>query len=206
MDKRVFVIVIDGFGCGALPDAEEYGDSGANTVANVARVVGGIDVPALQRLGLGNIVEIQGCPPAKRAEANFGKMAEHASAKDTMTGYWEMLGLRVEETPRTFHDGFPAELIAKFEDRCGRKVTGNKAASGTEIIEELGPRQLETGELIADYSEEARGHSCLILGSGPDGRPIHVVCSPKEDFLAIITAYVPGAAEWEDDSKTRRRS
>ena len=155
MDNRVFVIVIDGFGCGALPDAAQYGDRGANTVANVARAVGGIRVPALERLGLGNIVGIKGCPPADQPEACFGKMAEQSPAKDTMTGYWEMMGLRVERTPRTFHEGFPPELIAKFEDRCGRKVIGNKAASGTEIIEELGPRQLESGELIVYTSVDS---------------------------------------------------
>jgi phosphopentomutase len=155
LDKRVFVIVIDGFGCGALPDAEEYGDSGANTVANVARAVGGINLSALHRLGLGNIVKITGCPPAEQPEACFGRMAEQAPAKDTMTGYWEMMGLRVEITPRTFHDGFPPELIATFEARCGRKAIGNKAASGTEIIEELGPRQLETGELIVYTSVDS---------------------------------------------------
>ncbi len=148
MDERVFVIVIDGFGCGALPDAHEYGDTGANTVANVAEAVGGITIPVLQRLGLGNIVPIRGCPPVAQPEACFGKMAEQAPAKDTMTGYWEMIGLRVEETPRTFPDGFPPDLIEQFQERCGRKVIGNKAASGTDIIEQLGPRQLSTGELI----------------------------------------------------------
>ncbi|MCK5558809.1 MAG: phosphopentomutase [Candidatus Hydrogenedentes bacterium] len=153
--KRVFLIVIDGFGCGALPDAEEYGDAGANTVVNVAEAVGGIKVPTLQTLGLGNIVEIRGCPPAKQPEASFGKMAERASAKGTMTGYWEMMGLRVTRPPRTFHAGFPRELIAEFERRCGRKVIGNKPASGTEIIEELGSRQLETGELIVYTSADS---------------------------------------------------
>jgi phosphopentomutase len=114
MNKRVFLIVIDGFGCGALPDAETYGDTGANTVANVARAVGGISVPCLQRQGLGNIIEIEGCPPARVAEACFGKMAEQALAKDTMTGYWEMLGLCVNKPPRTFNRGFPPELIVEF--------------------------------------------------------------------------------------------
>lgn len=155
MYKRVFVIVIDGFGCGALPDAAEYGDSGTNTIANVSRAVGGIDLPAFQKLGLGNIVEIKGCPPAEKPEACFGKMAEQAPAKDTMTGYWEMMGLRVERTPRTFHEGFPPELISAFEERCLRKVIGNKAASGTEIIEELGSRQLQTGELIVYTSVDS---------------------------------------------------
>jgi phosphopentomutase len=153
--KRVFLIVIDGFGCGALPDADEYGDAGANTVAHVAEAVGGISVPTLQSLGLGNIVEIRGCPPAKHPEASFGKMAEQAPAKGTMTGYWEMMGLRVTVPPRTFHGGFPQELIAEFERRCGKTVIGNKAASGTEIIEEMGARQLETGELIVYTSADS---------------------------------------------------
>jgi len=154
-NKRVFLIVIDGFGCGALPDADEYGDAGANTVANVAEAVGGISVPTLQSLGLGNIVEIRGCPPAKHPEASFGKMAEQAPAKDTMTGYWEMMGLRVTIPPQTFHGGFPPQLIAEFEKRCGKKAIGNKPASGTEIIEELGSRQLETGELIVYTSADS---------------------------------------------------
>lgn len=166
MDKRVFVIVIDGFGCGALPDAHKYGDTGANTVANVAESVGGITIPTLQKLGLGNIVAIRGCPPAGQPEACFGKMAEQAPAKDTMTGYWEMMGLRVEKTPRTFPGGFPAELIEEFQERCGRKVIGNKAASGTEIIEELGARQLRTGELIvyasADSVFQVAAHTAVI--------------------------------------------
>jgi phosphopentomutase len=155
LDERVFVIVIDGFGCGALPDAHEYGDSGANTVANVAEAVGGITIPGLQHLGLGNIVPIRGCPAAEQPRACFGKMAEQAPAKDTMTGYWEMMGLRVEKTPRTFPDGFPPDLIEEFQNRCGRTVIGNKAASGTDIIEELGPRQLRTGELIVYTSVDS---------------------------------------------------
>jgi phosphopentomutase len=154
-NKRVFLIVIDGFGCSALPDADQYGDAGANTVANLAATVGGINVPTLQNLGLGNIIEITGCPPAKPPQASFGKMAEQAPAKDTMTGYWEMMGLHVTRPPQTFHDGFPPELIAEFERRCGRKVIGNKPASGTEIIEELGSRQLETGELIVYTSVDS---------------------------------------------------
>lgn len=154
--KRVFLIVMDSVGCGALPDAELFGDAGTNTIAHLAERAGGISLPVLGSFGYGNLTSISGVPPVGHPRANVTKMMELSNGKDTMTGHWEMMGLRTEKPFRTFTDtGFPAELIAELERRTGRKVIGNKAASGTEILAELGPRQMKTGELIVYTSADS---------------------------------------------------
>jgi len=153
--KRVFLIVLDSCGCGALEDAAQYGDAGANTLAGVARAVGGLRLPAFERLGLGNIVEILGVPPSGSPGAAYGKMREASKGKDTTTGHWEIAGLWLDRPFPVFTNGFPEEILEPFRKATGRGVLGNKAASGTEIIEELGPRHLETGDLIVYTSADS---------------------------------------------------
>ena len=144
-DSRVIVLVLDGVGCGELPDAAEYGDQGSNTLANLAKAVGGLILPNLARLGLGNIIPILGIPPEKKPQACFGKMAEQSAGKDSTTGHWEIAGLVTHEPFPLFPQGFPPEFIRSLERAIGRKTIGNEAASGTEIIKELGEEHLKTG-------------------------------------------------------------
>jgi phosphopentomutase len=136
---------LDGVGCGELPDAAEYGDRGSNTLANLAKAVGGLSLTNLAALGLGNIVPIQGVPPQKKPQACFGKMAEMSAGKDSTTGHWEIAGLVTSDPFPLFPHGFPPELIQSLEQAIGRKTIGNRAASGTEIIKELGEEHLKTG-------------------------------------------------------------
>lgn len=152
---RAILIVLDGVGCGALPDAGLYGDEGANSLANTAASFEGFGLPNMERMGLGNIIPIPGVPATGKPEACYGKMAERSPGKDTMTGHWEMTGVVLSEPFPVFPNGFDEQLIRRFEKAVGRKVIGNKPASGTEIIEELGPRQLETGELIVYTSADS---------------------------------------------------
>ncbi|NPV72365.1 MAG: phosphopentomutase [Pelotomaculum sp.] len=153
--KRVNLFVLDSVGAGELPDADKYGDRGCNTLGNTARAVGGLRLPNLARLGLGNIIEIEGVPPAESPEASYGRMAERSAGKDTTTGHWELAGLILERPFPVYPDGFPPELIKSFEERIGRPVLGNKAASGTAIIEELGARHMETGYPIVYTSADS---------------------------------------------------
>ncbi|MFI5290820.1 MAG: phosphopentomutase [Polyangia bacterium] len=152
---RVILIVLDSCGCGAAPDAAQYGDAGADTLGNLSRRVGGISLPNLERLGLGHLTEIAGVAPVEHATGAFGKLRETSNGKDTTTGHWEMTGLQVDKGFPTFPHGFPSELMARFEKAIGRGTLGNKPASGTEIIEELGPEHLETGKVIVYTSADS---------------------------------------------------
>ncbi|MBM3315748.1 phosphopentomutase, partial [candidate division WOR-3 bacterium] len=143
--SRVVIILLDGVGCGELPDAERFGDSGSNTLANLAQAVSGLSLPNLARLGLGNILEIRGVPPAPNPQACFGKMAEASCGKDSTTGHWEVAGLVARRPFPLFPHGFPADCIAQFEQAIGRRTIGNVAASGTEIIQRLGDEHRRTG-------------------------------------------------------------
>lgn len=155
MGRRAIVIVLDGLGAGDAPDAEAYGDSGANTLANTARAVGGLYAPNLEALGLGNVVEIEGVPPAGSPRASYGLMVEQAAAKATLAGHWEMMGLVLGDALPTYPNGFPEEIIVRFEDETEREVIGNRPASGTEIIEALGPDQEKTGSWIVYTSADS---------------------------------------------------
>ena len=135
---RVLLLVLDSVGIGALPDAAKYGDEGSNTLGNVAKAVGGLNLPTLERLGLANIVAVAGLAPATAPQGRYGRMAEAADGKDTITGHWEMAGIIVSEPFRTYPDGFPKQIIDEFGRRINRGVLGNYAASGTEIIAVLG--------------------------------------------------------------------
>ena len=146
MGRRATIIVLDGLGAGHAPDAARFGDEGSNTLGNTAKAVGGLDSPNLQALGLGNIGEIEGVPPAESPAASYGLMVEHSAAKATLAGHWEMMGLVLEDPLPTYPDGFPDYILERFERETGRGVLGNKPASGTQIIEELGPEQERTGD------------------------------------------------------------
>src|SRR5690625_3357207 len=143
---RVVLVVLDGVGIGEAPDAALYGDEGSDTLGNTARAVGGLRMPHLQRLGLGNIADVQGVPPVKRPSAAFGRMRERSAGKDTTTGHWELAGLRLDKPFPTYSDGFPKEIVDAFSKAVGRGVLGNVAASGTAIIERLGERHMATGD------------------------------------------------------------
>jgi phosphopentomutase len=155
MERRAVVVVLDGVGAGNAPDAAEFKDEGANTLANTARAVGGLAVPNLKKLGLGNVEEISGVPAEPSPRASWGLMVELSAAKATLVGHWEMMGIVSEDPLPTYPDGFPDEIIARFENETGRKVIGNRPASGTEIIAELGPEQQETGAWIVYTSADS---------------------------------------------------
>jgi len=146
---------MDGVGIGELPDADQYGDVGSNTLRNTALAVGGLRMPNMQRLGLGNIGDIPGVPPADKPLACFGRMAERSAGKDTTTGHWELAGLYLDRPFPTYPNGFPEEVIKPFEEAIGRKVLGNKPASGTAIIEELGEEHMRTGRPIVYTSADS---------------------------------------------------
>ena len=152
---RACVIVLDAVGAGELPDAHEYGDEGSNTLGNVAKAVGGLDLPNLEQLGLGNIEDLEGCPPLEHAPAVAGRLFERSKGKDTTTGHWELMGIVTPVAMPTYPHGFPSSVLEEFAHRTGRGVIGNKAASGTEIIEELGEEHERTGKWIVYTSADS---------------------------------------------------
>ncbi|WP_435925163.1 phosphopentomutase [Paenibacillus sp. DYY-L-2] len=152
---KISVIVLDSVGIGELPDAIKFGDKGAHTLGHILESVPGTKLPNLQKLGLGNIADLPHMEPAASPAAYYGKMAEISSGKDTMTGHWELMGLKIETPFQTYPDGFPRDLIARFEQETGRKVIGNKPASGTEILVELGEEHMKTGAWIVYTSADS---------------------------------------------------
>ncbi len=154
--NRAIVIVLDSVGVGALPDAVDFGDEGANTLGHVAEHMGGLHLPHMQQMGLGNIIPIKGVPPEPNPTAGYGMMMEASGSKDTMAGHWEMMGLIVDSPFPTFPDGFPEEILEKFYKATGVTLAlGNKAASGTVIIEELGEEHIKTGFPIVYTSADS---------------------------------------------------
>lgn len=146
---------MDSVGIGEAPDAEKFGDKGADTLGHIAERMNGLNMPNLAKLGLSNIREIKGVPVAERPLAHYTKMQEASVGKDTMTGHWEIMGLNIDTPFQTFPQGFPKELIDEIETRTGRKVIGNKPASGTDILVELGKEQMETGSIIVYTSADS---------------------------------------------------
>ena len=153
--KRVVLIVLDSCGVGELPDAFKYGDQGSNTLSNTAKAVGGLHLPNLQRLGLGNVASISGVEPQDKPLASYGKMAEVSPGKDSTSGHWEMTGVILKTPFPVYPNGFPDELIKGFEKAIGTEVLGNKPASGTEIIKELGEEHLRTSKPIVYTSADS---------------------------------------------------
>lgn len=153
--KRVFLIVMDSVGIGESPDAEKYNDKGADTFVHIAEHCNGLHMPNMAKLGLSNIREIKGIDKAEKPLAYYTKMQEASAGKDTMTGHWEIMGLNIDTPFNVFPDGFPEELISQLEEKTGRKIIGNKPASGTEILDELGKQHMETGDLIVYTSADS---------------------------------------------------
>src|ERR671915_888898 len=152
---RACVIVLDAVGAGALPDAADYGDEGSDTLGNVARAVGGLDLPNLEALGLGNVEPLEGCPPQPGAPAVAGRLVPRSKGKDTTTGHWELMGVVTPQALPTYPHGFPHDVIDPFMHRTGRGVLANKPASGTEIIQELGEEHQRTGKWIVYTSADS---------------------------------------------------
>ncbi|SIT66801.1 phosphopentomutase [Edaphobacillus lindanitolerans] len=152
--KRIHLIVLDSVGIGEAPDAAAFGDEGADTLGHIAEATGGLDMPNMARFGLANIRPLKGLETAAQPAAYYGRMQEASVGKDTMTGHWEIMGLNIDKPFKVYPDGFPDELILELEDKTGRKVVGNKPASGTVIIDEFGPLQMETGDLIVYTSAD----------------------------------------------------
>ncbi len=155
MFKRAVIIVMDSVGAGAMPDADQYGDLGSDTLGNISRALGGIKLPNLGSLGLGNLHSIQGVPPAEEPLGMFGRMAEASQGKDTTTGHWELAGIISTQAFPTYPGGFPREVMDAFEEAIGTKTLGNYPASGTVIIEELGKKHMETGWPIVYTSADS---------------------------------------------------
>ncbi|MFD2214160.1 phosphopentomutase [Metabacillus endolithicus] len=153
--KRVFLIVLDSVGIGEAPDAKEFNDVGADTLGHIAEHMGGLKIPNTAKLGLSNIREIKGIPVQHQPLAYYTKMQEASNGKDTMTGHWEIMGLKIEQPFQVFPDGFPDDLIQELEEKTGRKIIGNKPASGTEILDELGEEHMKTGSLIVYTSADS---------------------------------------------------
>ncbi|MEH7381806.1 phosphopentomutase [Bacillus sp. JJ1533] len=153
--KRIFLIVMDSVGIGEAPDAKEFGDEGSNTLGHIAEEMNGLHMPNMAKLGLSNIREIKGIPIQNQPLAYYTKMQEASNGKDTMTGHWEIMGLHIETPFQVFPEGFPKELLDELEKRTGRGVLGNKPASGTEIIDELGEEHMKTGKLIIYTSADS---------------------------------------------------
>ena len=154
--KRVFVIVLDSLGIGPMADSARFDDAGADTLGHISETVEHLDISNLQRLGLANLKALKQVKPAEHPEGYFMAMNEASNGKDTMTGHWEMMGIRTDKPFITFTEhGFPKKLIDELEKRCGRKIIGNKAASGTEILEELGEQEVNEGKLIVYTSADS---------------------------------------------------
>ncbi|MBB6455311.1 phosphopentomutase [Salirhabdus euzebyi] len=153
--KRTFLIVLDSVGIGEAADAEKFNDVGADTLGHIAEHMNGLHMPNMGKLGLSNIREIKGIQKADKPQAHYTTMQEASNGKDTMTGHWEIMGLHIDTPFQTFPDGFPQDLIGELEEKTGRRIIGNKPASGTEIMKELGQEHMETGALIVYTSADS---------------------------------------------------
>ncbi|HLV10666.1 MAG TPA: phosphopentomutase, partial [Halanaerobiales bacterium] len=153
--RRVILIVLDSVGIGAAPDAAVYNDQGADTLGHIAESIENLRLPNMEKMGLGKIRELKGLKPDLKAIGAYGKLSELSSGKDTTTGHWEIAGIILDKPFPTYPDGFPEEIINKFVEETGKGVLGNKAASGTAIIDELGEEHLKTGKLIVYTSADS---------------------------------------------------
>ena len=155
MKKRAVILVLDGVGCGSAPDARSYGDVGSNTLGNVARAVGGLDLPNLASLGLGRVIPLDGMSSTAPVRGAWGMLQPRSAGKDSTTGHWEIAGVHLEKAFPTYPNGFPPDVIAEFSKRTGRGVLGNVAASGTAILTEQGPEHVRTGKWIVYTSADS---------------------------------------------------
>lgn len=180
--NRMIVIVLDGVGAGEAPDAADYGDVGSNSLGNVARAIGGLNAPNLYALGLGNITPIQGVPQNPDARGGFGKFQPKSAGKDTVIGHWEMMGVYLPVAFPTYPNGFPPEVLDPFRQAIGRDVLGNKPASGTEILKELGVEHMQTGKPIVYTSAD----SVFQIAAHEEVIPIeelYAMCQKARDIL-----------------------
>ncbi len=184
MRRRAVILVLDGVGVGAAPDAADYGDAGSDTLGNLARACGGISLPNLAAAGLGNIAAIEGVAPATEPEGAWGKMRPASSGKDSTTGHWEIAGLHLERPFPTYPRGFPQELLDRFSRATGRGVIGNVAASGTEIIGRLGAEHEATGKLIVYTSAD----SVFQIAAHEGVVPLEELYSACETARAMLVA------------------
>jgi len=175
--------VLDAVGAGELPDAADFGDAGSNTLGNVARAVGGLDLPSLEALGLGNVMELEGCPPQPGAPAVAGRLLERSKGKDTTTGHWELMGVVTPTAMPTYPHGFPHDVIDPFMHKTGRGVLGNKPASGTEIIQELGEEHQRTGKWIVYTSAD----SVFQIAAHEDTIPLEELYEASRSAREILT-------------------
>jgi len=180
---RVVLIVMDSVGAGELPDAGTYGDEGSDTLGNVARAVGGLDLPMLEALGLGNVEPLEGCPPQPGAPAVAGRLVARSKGKDTTTGHWELMGVVTPQPLPLYPHGFPHDVIDPFMHRTARGVIGNKPASGTEIIQELGEEHQKTGKWIVYTSAD----SVFQLAAHEDTVPLEELYEACEAAREILT-------------------
>jgi phosphopentomutase len=155
MTRRAVIIVLDGVGIGEAPDARDYGDVGSDTLGNVSRAVNGMSLPHLERLGLGNIVPLQGVAPVSNAEGAWGLMVPRSAGKDSTTGHWEIAGIHLARPFPTYPNGFPREIVSEFERLSGRAVIGNVVGSGTAVLSEFGPEHERTGAWILYTSADS---------------------------------------------------
>ncbi|WP_077618676.1 phosphopentomutase [Bacillus sinesaloumensis] len=188
--KRIFLIVMDSVGIGEAPDAKKFGDEGSDTLGHIAEKMNGLHMPNMAKLGLSNIREIQGIPVQDEPLAYYTRMQEASNGKDTMTGHWEIMGLHIETPFKVFPDGFPKELLDEIEKRTGRGILGNKPASGTEILVELGEEHMKTGKLIVYTSAD----SVLQIAAHEDIVPIdelYKICEIARE-LTLDEKYMVG--------------
>jgi phosphopentomutase len=180
--SRTIIIVLDGFGVGALPDAKEYGDLGANTLLHVAEAAGGVDLPNFEALGLGNLGDFKGLNKRENCVGSYGRMTEQSKGKDSVSGHWEIAGLKLDKPFPVYPQGFPPELMDEFRARTGRQALGNVTASGTEIIDRLGEAHLKTGRPIVYTSAD----SVFQIAAHVDVIPLpelYEICQAARDML-----------------------
>src|SRR5437667_8954534 len=192
--KRAILVVLDGVGAGPNPDADVYGDDGASSLEHCALAIGGLALPNLGSIGLGNITPILGTPPTEKARGSYGRMAEAGTGKDSTTGHWEITGVVLHKPLPNYPNGFPTDLVARFEQAIGRKVIGNKAASGTEIIKELGEEHMRTGRPILYTSADSEFQVAAHQEANPLDELYHM-CHIALDMLAVAHALGLGIAD-----------
>ena len=210
MSKRAIIIVLDGVGIGAAPDASFYGDVGSDTLGNLARAVGGMQLPHLERAGLGNIAPLAGVGPVPSPEGAWGLMVPHSAGKDSTTGHWEIAGVQLERPFPTYPEGFPQSLVSAFAERTGRGVIGNVAGSGTAIIDRFGAEHERTGSWILYTSADSVFQIAAHEGVVPLAE-LYAACEiarsmlvPPNDVSRVIARPFIGAAGSYSRTKNRR--
>ena len=188
-NKKAVLIVVDSCGVGALPDAKDFGDEGVNTISNLSKAAGGVNLPNMEKMGLGNITDIEGVSKTDNAIGYYGKSMEKSKAKDTTTGHWEIAGLISKKPFNTYPNGFPQKTIEAIEKMSGRKIVCNKPYSGTEVIDDYADEQLKNGSLIVYTSAD----SVLQIAAHEEIIPIEELYKICEKSLEICNEFSPVA-------------